>query len=554
MDRLESLSTTLSQITMYDIKTMYNQAKNVVFNVSEMEAKVRDATNDEPWGASSTLMQEISAATFNFQNFNEIMPAIYARFMEKEAKQWRQIYKALQLLEYLVKNGSERVVDDARSHVATIKMLRNFYYIDDKGKDQGINVRNRSRELVELLGDVEKIRTERRKAKQNKHKYIGTGNDALSFSSGGSRYGGFGSESMGYGGGSGGYGGDRYDNGDSSYSGGGGSGGFRDETSRRGFQEYDAGDDEDVPKRSNSVTGSRQNASGVGPRRASTLPTVAPVAPPPKAQEVDLLGIDDDAFGGAISVGTNKALPAVAPLAEGGDDDFDDFQTAPVSPAAAAVPANNLTFLASSVAAPPQAQPLFSSTVQQAPIQTTNVMQPMNAMRSMSPPMQPLNAMRSMSPPMQLMNAMQPMNFFGGAPASSAVSSPARTPYTSSAGAPMQAIFPSQPAMAPNAVPSRSTASPAVGGTASRPASSANFDDLWSMSLGSSAGKTPAAPAGAGKSIKDLEKEKAQAGIWGSGQNRPPMGGAFGSFAGASTPSAAAPPSSSSGGLDDLLF
>ena len=25
------------------------QAKNVVFNVSEMEAKVRDATNDEPW-------------------------------------------------------------------------------------------------------------------------------------------------------------------------------------------------------------------------------------------------------------------------------------------------------------------------------------------------------------------------------------------------------------------------------------------------------------------------------------------------------------------------
>jgi hypothetical protein len=43
------------------------------------------------------------------------------------------------LLEYLVKHGSERVVDDARSHVATIKMLRNFYYIDEKGKDQGLN-------------------------------------------------------------------------------------------------------------------------------------------------------------------------------------------------------------------------------------------------------------------------------------------------------------------------------------------------------------------------------------------------------------------------------
>ena len=38
-----------------------------------------------------------------------------------------------------MKNGSERVVDDARSHIATIKMLRNFYYIDEKGKDQGLN-------------------------------------------------------------------------------------------------------------------------------------------------------------------------------------------------------------------------------------------------------------------------------------------------------------------------------------------------------------------------------------------------------------------------------
>lgn len=47
--------------------------------------------------------------------------------------------QALQLLEYLIKHGSERVVDDARSHISTLKMLRNFHYIDDKGKDEGIN-------------------------------------------------------------------------------------------------------------------------------------------------------------------------------------------------------------------------------------------------------------------------------------------------------------------------------------------------------------------------------------------------------------------------------
>ena len=78
-------------------------------------------------------------------------------------------------------------------------------------------VRNRSRELVELLGDVDKIRGERRKAKANKHKYTGVGNDPMSFTSGGSRYGGFGSEGLGYSGSSGGYGGGE----SSSYSGGG---------------------------------------------------------------------------------------------------------------------------------------------------------------------------------------------------------------------------------------------------------------------------------------------------------------------------------------------
>jgi epsin len=152
------------------------------------------------------------------QHFNEIMPTIYKRFTEKEAREWRQIYKvipdrlylsfsspdallarqALQLLEYLVKNGSERVVDDARSHVSMIKILRNFHYIDEKGKDQGINVRNRSRELAELLGDLDRIRQERRKAKQMRNKYTGVAGGAgvggPSFSSGSSRYGGFSSD------------------------------------------------------------------------------------------------------------------------------------------------------------------------------------------------------------------------------------------------------------------------------------------------------------------------------------------------------------------------
>ncbi len=49
------------------------------------------------------------------------------------------IAKALQLLEYLIKNGSERVVDNARDHIYELKALKSFFYVDEKGKDQGIN-------------------------------------------------------------------------------------------------------------------------------------------------------------------------------------------------------------------------------------------------------------------------------------------------------------------------------------------------------------------------------------------------------------------------------
>ena len=36
-----------------------------VMNYTEMESKVREATNNEPWGASSTMMQEIANGTQN---------------------------------------------------------------------------------------------------------------------------------------------------------------------------------------------------------------------------------------------------------------------------------------------------------------------------------------------------------------------------------------------------------------------------------------------------------------------------------------------------------
>ncbi|TID15072.1 hypothetical protein CANINC_004744 [Pichia inconspicua] len=176
------ISKGLNNLSLWEVKSYVRKAQNAVLNLSETEAKVREATNNEPWGASTTLMADIARGTFNYRDREEICNMIFRRFTEKSAHEWRQIYKSLQLMEYLVKNGSERFVDDARANVSLVSMLKSFHYIDSKGVDQGINIRNRAKELAALLTDENKIRIERKKAKENAKKF-----DAISSTSAGSR-------------------------------------------------------------------------------------------------------------------------------------------------------------------------------------------------------------------------------------------------------------------------------------------------------------------------------------------------------------------------------
>lgn len=102
---------------------------------------------------------------------------------------------------------------------------------------------------------------------------------------------------------------------------GGSSGGFRDNNGQRGFDEYNAGDDEiSAPRRSNSTT-VRSSGTGAAPRSStsSTAPSAPPASAPTKtpAKVVDLLGFgDEDDFSAPVSAparpAPEKALPAVS--------------------------------------------------------------------------------------------------------------------------------------------------------------------------------------------------------------------------------------------------
>lgn len=157
----------------------------MVMNYSEIESKVREATNDDPWGPSGQLMGEIAKATFMYEQFPELMNMLWTRMLKDNKKNWRRVYKSLLLLSYLIRNGSERVVTSAREHIYDLRSLENYHFVDENGKDQGINIRQKVKEMVEFAQDDDRLREERKKAKKNKDKYVGVSSDSV----GGFRYG-----------------------------------------------------------------------------------------------------------------------------------------------------------------------------------------------------------------------------------------------------------------------------------------------------------------------------------------------------------------------------
>lgn len=237
---------------------------------------------------------------------------------------------------------------------------------------------------------------------------------------------------------------------------------------------------------------------------------------------MDLLGFDDDdAFASAPAAppagfGTNKALPAVstapAPAVSLDDDDFGNFEAAPVSPVAAAAPQQKVSLmdmLGSPAAPQPSAPPLGMAS-------PTGMMSPAYGMQAQA----------------------HAFGAFGAAPVQPQGMGMGMHRQTSSVsmgmGSPAARV--GTPTMTPTA-----SARPPVG--ASKP-SAGGFDDLFSMALGSGMGSKPGTPVGGAKSMQEIQKEKAQAGIWGAGKAGP---AGMGGFGGSST-------STMGGGGDDLLL
>lgn len=72
-------------------------------------------------------MSEIADLTYSVMALSEIMQMLWKR-IDDHSKNWRHDYKALVVLEYLIKTGSEKV---------TKQCMDNIFAIQDIGDAQG---------------------------------------------------------------------------------------------------------------------------------------------------------------------------------------------------------------------------------------------------------------------------------------------------------------------------------------------------------------------------------------------------------------------------------
>ena len=288
---------------MWKIRELQDRVTNIVYNYTETEALVREATNEDPWGPTGPQMKELARLTYSYEFYQEVMQMLWKRMLVDPHKSWRRVYKSLLVLSYLLRNGSERVVTSTREHSYDLKGLKNYHFIDDAGKDQGINVRQKVKELIEFAHDDDRLRDERRKSRKTKDKFTSVSSDT--YSGDGDMRGDFSISSF------------KERDPSPSYGTGQESGrGFRDSPSPQPGNGHDTAE-KPPPKYSNG-TSTSFGTSGTSARLSLPKSTIAP-----KKKEPDLIGMESSQskndFGEFTSNNENSG-PA---------DDFGGFKNAP---------------------------------------------------------------------------------------------------------------------------------------------------------------------------------------------------------------------------------
>jgi epsin len=116
------------------LKKGLSKVKDKVSQV-ELEKKLAEATTNETGFANISLLNEIAARSDDSEDC-KIIVKYCLKVLNLKPKFWRRILKSLNLIEHVVKTGSQNFVDQIKDERDSLREMYNFTYEDDD-KDRG---------------------------------------------------------------------------------------------------------------------------------------------------------------------------------------------------------------------------------------------------------------------------------------------------------------------------------------------------------------------------------------------------------------------------------
>ncbi|KAK3417289.1 hypothetical protein EUGRSUZ_H03030 [Eucalyptus grandis] len=165
------------------LQEKYKAARLALTDVTQAELLAEDVTNNDPLSPDARTMTQIAEASYDIDDYWRVVDVLHRRLQSIDWKQWRQSYKTLVLLDFLLTHGPEEFAEEFEGDVTIIEELGAFQYVDEKGFNWGGNMHKKAEQIVKLLGDREALKKARLKALKITKEIQGFGSSTSSPSS-----------------------------------------------------------------------------------------------------------------------------------------------------------------------------------------------------------------------------------------------------------------------------------------------------------------------------------------------------------------------------------
>jgi len=119
-------------------------------------------------------LNEQEASIFVFKRVSHecdvIMQHIWER-LKLDQQEWRKIFKALHLLEIVIKAGDPQCITSIKGNIYKIKSFQSF--TTKVGSEKSAGIREKAKTICELIEDPDKLEEEREKTKELRNKLSG---------------------------------------------------------------------------------------------------------------------------------------------------------------------------------------------------------------------------------------------------------------------------------------------------------------------------------------------------------------------------------------------